>query len=183
MAGIAGSGRGLSHIVSILLIVFLGLIIVMLVVGMLTGFAGLLQKLPVIAIRGSVYTTNSGTDILILSHIGGDPVSLNATSRAGGPAHVKFSILSPANMTAPVALSQVAINETWRSGDSIIIYRDRDGYWVTDNLPARLSKTRTMGQLTDIDRGVWIVSITDAKTNTLITKVPIAVDNVQTAAH
>jgi hypothetical protein len=183
MAGIAGSGKGLSHVVSMLLIVFLGLVIVMLVIGMLTGFAGLLQKPPVIAIRGSVYTMSTGMDILILSHFGGEAVSLNATHHDSKPAPVKFSVQSPANRTYPVGLSPAVVNETWRSGDSIIIYRDMNGYWVTDNLPARLSKTGTLGQLIDIDQGGLIVSITDAKTNSLITKVPIVVDSVETTGH
>jgi hypothetical protein len=177
MAGLAESGRGLSHIISVLLIVFLGLVIIMLVSGMLTGFSRHLEKPPMIAMRGSVYTLSTGTDILILSHSGGDTVSLNTTAR-NGPPPVKFSVLSPANITTTVALSPVVLNETWRPGDSIVIYRDRNGYWVTDNLPARLSKTGTLGQLTGIDRGVWIVSITDPKTNSLITKVPIVAGSV-----
>jgi hypothetical protein len=143
---------------------------------MLTGFAGLLQKSHMIAIRGSVYTTNAGTGVLVLSHIGGEVVSLNPAYRGDGPPPVRFSTVSPANLISIAGVTPDIVNDTWKPGEFIVIYRDRNGYFVTNNLPARLARAGTSGPLVNIDRGTWIISVIDAKTNALITKVSVVVD-------
>lgn len=178
MAGVSESGRGLSHTVSMLLIVILGLVIVLLVVGMLTGFAGLLQKSHLIAIRGSFYTTHEGTGVLVLTHIGGDVVTLNPAFRGDEPVPVKFSIVSPANATFTAGVPSAIVNDTWRPGEFVVIYRDNSGYWVTNNITARLALVGTSGQLLNIDRGTWTISVIDAKTNALFTKVSIVADTL-----
>lgn len=176
--GMSGSGRGLSNTVSMLLIVILGIIIVLLVMGMLTGFGGILQRSHMIAIRGSLYTTSEGTGVIVLSHIGGDTVSLNPGYRGDGPPPVKFSLISPSNTTSVAGLSPTIVNDTWKPGEFIVIYHDSYGYWVTKNISARLALTGTSGQLLDLDRGTWIISIIDARTNALITKVSVVVDSL-----
>jgi len=157
-----------------LLLVILVVLIVLLVIGMLTGFAGILQNTPLIAVRGSGFNTSPGATVITLSHLGGDRVAIDNLSREDS-VEVRFLVGTPSNVTYDVGLSPVLAQGSWVKGGSIFIYRDRSGYRVTDDIQQRIEEGRTLGPLVDLQRGTWIISIVDSKTDVLITAVRVII--------
>jgi len=164
-------GRGLPESMSVILLSFLVVIIVLLVAGMLTGFAGLLHQTPLVAVRGSVLTTPAGASVLVLIHSGGTTVGLNAGSAGDGPPPVLFTVTTFANVTSPVGLSDTAVNRSWGPGDEVYLYEDGKGYWVTDSISARLARSAALGPVTDILPEPLTVRVTDAKTNLVVASI------------
>ncbi|HVN72972.1 MAG TPA: hypothetical protein VMT44_00075 [Methanoregula sp.] len=168
---IGTSQRGLPQSMSIILLSLLVIAIVLVVAGMLTGFAGLLHQTPLIAVRGSVFTTPSGVTSLVLIHSGGTTVGLNPASTGSSPPPVRFTITAGTGVTAPVALSETSLNRSWSPGTSIYFYQDGKGFWVTDSIPARLSRTATLGPITDMPHDTVTIRIIDVKTNVTVANV------------
>lgn len=173
MTGKTGSGRGLHHSISMILILFLACVIVLLVIGMLTGFAGLLHKTPLVAVRGSGYTTNAGADAIVLYHGGGDTVSLDPAYKTNGLPTVRFGLLTPEKVEEPAGYFPSSANVSWESGEWIVLYRDNAGFWITDNLSARIARSSTFGPVSAMQPGSWLVNITDARTGAPVAKVTI----------
>ena len=173
MGGKAGSGRGMSHNVSILLLVLLVVVVVLLVVGTLTGFAGLLVKSPMIAVRAGVYNASSSTAVIAVSNIGSDPVSIGP-SQGAAIARITFRVTSPANTSEPVEVAPFVTNMSWTPGTTVFIYQDANGFWVTDSMRSRLENT-TSGPVSPFTHGIWVVSIIDGKTGFLIVRFPVTI--------
>jgi PKD repeat protein len=165
----------ISETVSIILIILLMVMVAMIVYIILFGYAGLTDKSAFVALRGDAYITRSGNTTLALFHMQGDRLSLNASPASGYPP-VQFTLQRPNSTTSEaVGLSPVISDTTWQPGDTVFIYQDGSGFKVTRNLTGRIAQNATLGPLTDMERGVWTVKVTDTKAKLLIATIPITV--------
>jgi PKD repeat protein len=74
-----------------------------------------------------------------------------------------------------VGISPLIIDNTWNSGDTISIYQDAAGYWVTDNIGARIAKAGTYGPLVTMQGGNYTINVVDTRANVLIAIIPVYV--------
>ncbi|MEI7856008.1 MAG: PA14 domain-containing protein [Methanomicrobiales archaeon] len=164
----------ISEAISVILIILLVMIAAIVVYIVLFGYAGISEKSAFVVLRGETYTTSSGNSSLSLFHMQGDRVNLN-TSQGLGISPVRFTLDTPFNTTESVGYSPVIADTTWQSGDLVFIYHDDGGYWVTDSIDARIARNLALGQLKDMQAGIWTVKVIDAKANVLVATIPITV--------
>jgi PKD repeat protein len=170
-----GTERALSEAVSITLILLLIVIIAVVVYLVVIGHANLAPKSAYIVCRGSAVNTSAGANTLALFHLEGDAVDLNRSVKGNGVAPVSFNLRVPSGAMEPVLPYPQITDNTWSSGDTVTIYEDGSGYWVTNDINARIAKAGTVGPLVDLPGGNYTVNIVDRKADVLIAAVPINV--------
>lgn len=90
-------------------------------------------------------------------------------------APVSFNLILPSRDTAQVRVFPRVTDNTWNSGDTITIYEDAIGYWVTDNISARIDGAGLYGPLVNMAGGNYTVNIVDEKAGVLIAAVPVVI--------
>jgi PKD repeat protein len=170
-----GIERALSDAVSIALILILVVAAAAIVVIVIFGYANLAPKSAYIAMRGTDVNTSAGADTLALYHLEGDAVNLNRSVKGDGVAPVSFNLILPSGDTGQVRLSPVVADNTWNSGDILTIYEDSSGYWVTDDIDARVAQSGAYGPLIDMPGGNYTVNTVDILAGVLIAAIPIEI--------
>jgi PKD repeat protein len=165
----------MSELISILLIILLMLVAAMVIYIIIFGYATLAPKSAYIAMRGAAANTSVGAETLTIFHFQGDAVNLNSSVKGNGVAPVKFNLRTPLNTMVSVRISPLVTDNTWSSGDTISLYEDASGYWVIDNITARIAKVSTLGPLVDMQAGNYTVNVVDTKANVLIAQVPVII--------
>ncbi|MFA6225681.1 MAG: hypothetical protein WC620_05740 [Methanoregula sp.] len=165
----------MSESISVILIILLVLIAAMVVYIILFGYAALALKSAYIVMRGAAANTSVGAETLKIFQFEGDAVYLNGNVKGNGVAPVKFNLRTPSGSMELVQTSPLITDNTWGSGDTISLYEDASGYWVIDNITARIAKIITLGPLVDMHVGNYTVNVIDTKANVLIAQVPIIV--------
>jgi PKD repeat protein len=170
--------RALSDSVSITLILLLVVVAAVIVFIVVFGSVNLAPKSAYIAMRGVAANTSVGAATLTVFHFEGDPVNLNASLKGGGMAPVRFSLNTPQGSTEPVGISPFITENTWSSGNTISIYEDAVGYWVTNDINGRIAKISTLGPLVSMPGGNYTIDVIDNKANVLIGKVPVIIAGI-----
>jgi PKD repeat protein len=172
-----GTEHALSEAVSITLILLLVVVIALVIYIVVIGHANLAPKSAYIAMRGVGVNLSIGAgsfaNTISLFHFEGDAVNLNRSRGGNGVAPVSFNLRMPSGDTENVLASSLITDNTWNSGDTITIYEDASGYWVTDNITPRIAKTGTLGPLVDMPGGNYTVNVIDKKADVLIAAVPV----------
>ena len=170
-----GTESALSEAVSITLILLLMVVIALVVYIVLIGHAGLAPKSAYIALRGTGVNTSVGANTIALFHLEGDAVNLNRSVGGEGIAPVSFNLRMPSGSFQDVRISPLVTDNTWNSGDTITIYEDAYGYWVTDDINARIAASGTIGPLVGMPGGNYTVNVVDLKADLLIAAVPVVI--------
>jgi PKD repeat protein len=170
--------RALSDAVTIALILILVVAAAAIVFIVVFGYANLAPKSAYVTMRGVAANTSVGAATITLFHFEGDAVNLNGSVKGTGVAPVRFSLRTPQSMTEPVGISPLITDNTWGSGDTISIYEDGSGYWMIDNVSARIAKSSTLGPLISMPAGNYTISVVDAKANVLIAQVPVQIAGI-----
>ena len=173
-----GTERALSDSVSIALILLLVVAAAVIVFIVVFGYGNIVPKSAYIAMRGVAANTSVGAATLTVFHFEGDPVNLNASLKGGGVAPVRFSLNLPAGSTVPVSASPFISENTWSSGNTITIYEDAAGYWVTNDIESRIARNTTLGPLISLPGGNYTIDVIDKKADLLIGKVPVTIAGI-----
>jgi len=173
--------RALSEAVSITLIICLVVIMAAITWGFFFGYENLLKKNLNIAESADDLDTGAGAYAIRLFHQSGDTASLNATESGEYPL-VSFTLVSPSGTVHVARPYPYIADRAWQSGDSVFFYRDNRGYFVTDSIDDRISRTATLGPLVDLEGGTWTVKTIDEDITTVINSVPVYVGGSGAAA-
>ena len=149
---------------------------VIIIFGVSTGFiTSILQKPPIFAVQIKG-TTPSSTDkhVITLYHREGEPVALSNGSVPGASPGVFFTLESPRREKYVVYPSPVLTGNPWASGGAVTLYFDGSRFRVTDDLGTLLAKNGS-GTLKDMPPGIWIVYITDQKTQVVVNSLTVTV--------
>jgi hypothetical protein len=147
--------------------------IVILVVS--SGFVdSLFLNPPVFAVQAK--TTSPYTDISVISlyHMEGEPVALSNISAPKTASGVFFTLESPHLDKIMVYPSPVQTGNPWSKGGTVTIYFDGSRFLVTDDIATLLAKNGS-GAIRDMPSGVWIVYITDRKTQVVVNSMIVTV--------
>ena len=187
MQGKPGTESALSEAVSITLIIILVVAVAVIVAIVVFGYANLVPKSAYITMRGTDVNMSIGTgswaNTIALFHFEGDAVNLNRSRSGNGMAPVGFSLRTPSGETETVSASALITDNTWNSGDTITIYEDASGYWVTDNITPRIAGISTLGPLVDMPSGNYTVNVVDKKADVLVAAVPVTITGNSTTAQ
>ena len=174
-----GPGSAMSEVVSITLILLLLVVIALVVYVVVFGQAHLAPKSAYISARGTNVNLSLGPgsylNTIALFHFEGDAVNLNRSRSGDGMAPVGFNLLTPSGEMPAVRVSSLIADNTWNSGDTITIYEDASGYWVTDNITRRIEGTGTLGPLVDMPGGNYTVNIVDLQADLLVAAIPVSI--------
>ena len=170
----------LSETVTIVLILLLVIAMAVIVMLVVFGYAHITPKTAYITARGTGVNISTGSatsaNTIALFHFQGDPVNLNRSVGGNGIAPVGFNLMMPSgNMVAVQAYPRIAKN-TWGSGDTVTIYEDGSGYWVTDNITSRIADSPLLGSPVSLPGGNYTVSIVDLQAGELVTQVPVVLN-------
>ena len=187
MQGKPGTESALSEAVSITLIIILVVAMAVIVAVVIFGYANLAPKSAYITMRGTDVNLSIGTgsfaNTIALFHFEGDAVNLNRSRSGNGMAPVGFSLLTPSGETETVSASSLITDNTWNSGDTVTIYEDASGYWVTDNITTRIAGISKFGPLVDMPGGNYTVNVIDQKAEVLVAAVPVTITGNSTTAQ
>jgi hypothetical protein len=148
---------GISEIISTVLAIILVIALAAIIGAIFLGWAVPLPKTPYIVTQATpVNLTNASAVELFLSQ--GETVSL-APSKSSGPP-VKFS-LTNGSITYNFVPVPGAAPDGWKPGNSLYLFRNATGSWVTDS-------TSSVKNNTGFLNGTWTVNIIDATSNILI---------------
>ena len=170
-----GSERALSDSVSIALILLLVALAAAIVFVVVFGYVSLTPKSAYIAMRGVAANTSVGAATLTIFHFEGDPVNLNSSLKGDGIVPVSFNLILPGGAGATVAASPTITDNTWRSGNTLSIYQDAAGYWVTNDINQRIAQAATLGPLVNMQGGNYTINVVDEKAKVLIGAVPVTI--------
>jgi|WetSurMetagenome_2_1015567.scaffolds.fasta_scaffold19671_2 PKD repeat protein len=173
-----GSERALSDSVSIALILLLVVAAAAIVFIVVFGYVNLTPKSAYIAMRGVAANTSVGAATLTIFHFEGDAVTLNSSLKGDGVAPVSFNLIIPGGASEPVAVSPFITDNTWRSGNTLSIYEDAAGYWVTNDINGRISQTGQLGPLVSMPGGNYTINVVDQNAKVLIGAVPVTIAGI-----
>jgi hypothetical protein len=167
--------RALTEIYGLLLIALLISAVAIIIFVVSSGFVdSLFLKPPVFAVQAK--STSPYTDISVISlyHMEGDPVALSNLSVPGTTSGVFFTLESPHRDKIVVYPSPVLTGNPWARGGTVTIYFDGSRFLVTDDIATLLAKNGS-GAIRDMPSGVWIVYITDRKTQVVVNSMIVTV--------
>jgi PKD repeat protein len=176
-----GSERALSDSVSIALILLLVVAAAAIVFVVVFGYASLTPKSAYIAMRGVAANTSVGAATLTIFHFEGDPVNINSSLKGDGVAPVSFNLILPGGAGGSVTVSPAITDNTWRSGNTLSIYQDAAGYWVTNDINLRITQATTLGPLVNMQGGNYTINVVDEKAKVLIGAVPVTIAGIGAA--
>jgi hypothetical protein len=167
--------HAIAEIYGLFLIALLISAVVILILSVSTGFVvSLLQKPPAFAVQARVTTPDLDKTVISLYHMDGEPVALSTLFVPGTAPDVFLTLESPDHKKIMVHPSPVMTGNPWARGGTATIYYDGSHFLVTDDIVTLLAKNGSMS-LRNIPSGVWIVYITDQKTQVIVNSVTVTV--------
>jgi hypothetical protein len=148
---------------------------VILILGVSSGFAvSLLQKPPLFAVQARVTSPSPNGTVISLYHGEGEPTAFSNLSVSKASFGVFFTLESPRHEKFVVYPSPVMTGNPWIKGGTATIYNDGSRFRVTDDIATLLAKNES-GLIKNISSGIWIVNITDQKTQVLVNSLTVTV--------
>jgi hypothetical protein len=148
---------------------------VILILGVSSGFVtSVLQKPPVFAVQVKVISPSADKQVITLYHMEGEPVAFSNLSTAGATPGVFFTLESPYREKIAVYPSPVMTGDLWTKGGTATLYYDGSRFRVTDDLATLIAK-KGSGAIKDMPSGIWIVYITDQKTQVVVNSLTVTV--------
>jgi hypothetical protein len=148
---------------------------VILILGVSSGFVtSVLQKPPVFAVQAKVVSPSADKPVITLYHMEGEPVALSNLSAAGASPGVFFTLESPYREKITVYPSPVMSGNLWTKGGTATLYYDGTRFRVTDDLATLIAK-KGSGAIKNMPSGIWIVYITDQKTQVVVNSLTVTV--------
>jgi hypothetical protein len=167
--------RALIEIYGLLLLALLISALALLILVVSSGFVdSLLLKPPIFAVQARVTSPYSDINVIGLNHIQGEPVAFSNLSVPGTGSGVFFTLESPRRDKILVYPSPVLTGNPWNNGVTATIYFDGSRFLVTDDIATLLAKNGS-GAIKDMPSGVWIVYITDRKTQVVVNSMTVTV--------
>jgi PKD repeat protein len=147
--------RALSELVGTILVIILVIAIAGIIAALVFGWSIPLQRTPYFV---SEATAIDNASVVRLSHAQGDPVSLYPGATQGLP--MKMT-LAKGGVTYDATPLPSAAARGWKSGETLYIFRNATGVWITDS-PAHIQNS------TGFSTGPWRLSLVDITSNVLI---------------
>jgi hypothetical protein len=167
--------RALTEIYGLFLIALLISAVAIIIFVISSGFVdSLLLKPPVFAVQARVSSPYSYINVISLYHMQGEPVAFSNLSVPGTASGVFFTLESPHRDKIMVYPSPVLTGNPWTNGGTATIYYDGSRFLVTDDIATLLAKNGS-GAIRDMPSGVWIVYITDRKTQIVVNSMTVTV--------
>lgn len=146
-----------------------------LILGVSSGFVtSVLQKPPVFAVQVKVISPSADKQVITLYHLEGEPVAFSNLSASGAASGVFFTLESPYLEKIAVYPSPVMTGNLWTKGGTATLYYDGSRFRVTDDLATLIAKNGS-GAIKDMPSGIWIVYITDQKTQVVVNSLTVTV--------
>ncbi len=175
-----GTEHALSDAVSITLIIILVVATAVIIAALVFGYANLAPKSAYITARATGMNLSTGTgssaNTIAVFHFQGDAVNLNRSRSGSGMAPVGFNLRIPSGEMETVRPYPLITDNTWNSGDTITIYEDGAGYWVTDNITRRIAGSGTYGSLVSLPGGNYTVNVVDLQAGVLVAALPVLIN-------
>jgi hypothetical protein len=168
--------HALTETYGLFLIALLISAVAILILGVSSGFVtSVLQKPPVFAVQIKVISPSADKQVITLYHMEGEPVAFSNLSAAGAAAPgVFFTLESPYREKIAVYPSPVMTGNLWTKGGTATLYYDGSRFRVTDDLATLIAK-KGSGAIKDMPSGIWIVYITDQKTQVIVNSLTVTV--------
>jgi hypothetical protein len=167
--------HALTELYGLFLIALLISAVAIIVFVVSSGFVtSLLLKPPVFAVQVKSTTPYSDKNVISLYHMEGEPVTFSNLSLPGTASGVFFTLESPRRDKIMVSPSPVLTGNPWTEGGTATIYYDGSRFLVTDDIATLLAKNGS-GAIKDMPSGVWIVYITDQKTQVVVNSLTVTV--------
>lgn len=165
--------KGLSELLAETFIIILSIVLVVIIVGAVTGIIPkMLQQSAFLAAKADFHTTAGGAEVISLFHQQGFAVSLNGSAQAGGITPVTFTLTTPDGVLVSVRSSPAITGDAWRPGDTVFIYQDGGRFFVTDDV-AWMDGQGPGIAVPDADKP-WGVNVIDTRTNILLLNLPVS---------
>jgi len=166
--------RALTEIYGLFLIALLISAVAIVIFVVSSGFVdSLLLKPPVFSVQAKSTSPYTDVSVISLYHMEGEPVAL-ANLSVPGASGVFFTLESPHRDKITVYPSPVLTGNPWSKGGTVTIYFDGSRFLVTDDIATVLAKNGS-GAIRDMPSGVWIVYITDRKTQIVVNSMTVTV--------
>jgi hypothetical protein len=167
--------HALTELYGLILIALLISAVVIIIFAVSSSFvASLFLKPPVFAVQAKSTTPYSDINVISLYHLEGDPVIFSNLSVPGAGSGVFFSLESPHRDKIMIYPSPVLTGNPWAKGGTATIYYDGSRFFVTDDIATLLAKNGS-GAIKNMPSGVWIVYITDQKTQVVVNSLTVTV--------
>ena len=164
--------RGISELLAETFIVILIIALAVIIIGTVTGIIPkMLERPALLSAKAGTTATSSGADVITIYHQQGIPVNLNGSAQATGVSTVSFTLTAPDGVIVKVRISPTIINDAWRPGSTVYIYRVGAAYYVTDGFDWLNQPAAGIDDLT----GSWEVNIIDTRVHLLLHKLPVTV--------
>jgi hypothetical protein len=167
--------HALTELYGLFLIALLISAVAIIIFAVSSGFVtSLLQKPPVFAVQAKSTSPYSDINVISLYHMEGDPVALSNLSVTGTASGIFFILESPRRDKIMVYPSPVLTGNPWANGGTATIYYDGSRFLVTDDIATLIAKNGS-GAIRDMPSGIWIVYITDQKTQVVVNSLTVTV--------
>jgi hypothetical protein len=167
--------HALTEIYGLFLIALLISAVAIIIFVVSSGFVdSLLLKPPVFAVQAKSTSPYTNISVISLYHMEGEPVAFSNLSVPGTASGVFFTLESPHRDKIMVYPSSILTGNPWVKGETATIYYDGSRFLVTDDIATLLAKNGS-GAIKDMPSGVWIVYITDQKTQVVVNSLTVTI--------